>query len=147
MATPAVVTVAVEPPSVEPPGLAPRARLTLTTGLAVAFVLAALAQRGLENVWVLYTGYRYGWDERTNGLALALVGLMAVLVQGLLVRPAVSNFGERSCIRFGLAVSTVFTLFVVPVTYDLVYRNRPGHGLAGHDAEEVPTETALEDAR
>jgi multidrug efflux pump subunit AcrB len=30
---------------------------------------------------------------------------------------------------FGLSVSTVFTLFVVPVTYDLVYRNRPGHGL------------------
>lgn len=82
----------------------------LVAGLAVAFVLAALAQRGLENVWVLYTGYRYGWDERTNGLALALVGLMAVLVQGLLVRPAVSNFGERSCIRFGLAVSTLALL-------------------------------------
>jgi multidrug efflux pump subunit AcrB len=48
---------------------------------------------------------------------------------------------------FGLAVSTVFTLFVVPVTYDLVYRNRPGHGLAGHGAnaeESVPT---MEDAR
>jgi multidrug efflux pump subunit AcrB len=30
---------------------------------------------------------------------------------------------------FGLSVSTVFTLFVVPVTYDLVYRDKPGHGL------------------
>jgi multidrug efflux pump subunit AcrB len=30
---------------------------------------------------------------------------------------------------FGLLVSTAFTLFVVPVTYDLIYRNRPGHGL------------------
>ena len=30
---------------------------------------------------------------------------------------------------FGLLVSTAFTLFVVPVTYDLIYRDRPGHGL------------------
>ncbi|MCP3985770.1 MAG: efflux RND transporter permease subunit, partial [bacterium] len=30
---------------------------------------------------------------------------------------------------FGLLVSTTFTLVVVPVVYDLVYRNRPGHGL------------------
>jgi multidrug efflux pump subunit AcrB len=38
---------------------------------------------------------------------------------------------------FGLSVSTVFTLFVVPVTYDLVYRNRPGHGLHAASAEEI----------
>jgi multidrug efflux pump subunit AcrB len=37
---------------------------------------------------------------------------------------------------FGLSVSTVFTLFVVPVTYDLVYRNRPGHGLPGRGTVE-----------
>ncbi len=30
---------------------------------------------------------------------------------------------------FGLLVSTAFTLVVVPVTYDLVYRRKPGHGL------------------
>jgi len=30
---------------------------------------------------------------------------------------------------FGLFVSTAFTLLVIPVAYDLVYRNRPGHGL------------------
>ncbi|MBW2274958.1 MAG: efflux RND transporter permease subunit [Deltaproteobacteria bacterium] len=38
---------------------------------------------------------------------------------------------------FGLSVSTVFTLFVVPVTYDLVYRDRPGHGLRLEDAREL----------
>jgi multidrug efflux pump subunit AcrB len=30
---------------------------------------------------------------------------------------------------FGLFVSTAFTLVVIPVTYDLVYRGRPGHGV------------------
>jgi multidrug efflux pump subunit AcrB len=34
---------------------------------------------------------------------------------------------------FGLFVSTAFTLVVIPVTYDLVYRNRPGHGVAGNE--------------
>lgn len=37
---------------------------------------------------------------------------------------------------FGLFVSTAFTLLVIPVTYDLVYRNKPGHGLALEDADD-----------
>jgi len=40
---------------------------------------------------------------------------------------------------FGLSVSTVFTLFVVPVTYDLVYRKKPGHGLKVAGASEEAT--------
>jgi len=30
---------------------------------------------------------------------------------------------------FGLAVSTALTLLLIPICYDLVYRDRPGHGL------------------
>lgn len=37
---------------------------------------------------------------------------------------------------FGLFVSTVFTLVVIPVTYDLAYRNRKGHGLPIESIEE-----------
>ncbi len=44
---------------------------------------------------------------------------------------------------FGLFVSTAFTLLVIPVTYDLVYRNRPGHGLP---LEEQDTEEISEEA-
>lgn len=77
----------------------------LVLGLAVAFMFAALAQRGLENVWVLYTGYRFGWGELTNGLTLALVGVMAVIVQGFLIRPLIKRLGERRTILLGLSVS------------------------------------------
>jgi len=38
------------------------------SGLAVAEFLAALAHVVLPSVWVLYAGYRYGWDERAVGL-------------------------------------------------------------------------------
>jgi len=77
----------------------------LVAGLAVVFLFSSLAQRGLENVWVLHTGFRYGWNEQTNGLTLALVGIMAALVQGLLIRPAIVRFGERRTIALGLSVS------------------------------------------
>lgn len=76
----------------------------IVAGLALAFLCSSLAQRGLENVWVLYTSYRYGWDELTNGLALGLVGLMAAIVQGGLVRRVVPRFGERRVMITGFAV-------------------------------------------
>jgi len=79
----------------------------LVAGLAVSFVFIGLAQRGLEVVWVLYTGHRFGWDEGTNGLSLALVGFMAILVQGVLVQPFIKKFGERRSILFGLVVATL----------------------------------------
>ncbi len=43
---------------------------------------------------------------------------------------------------FGLFASTVFTLFVIPVSYWLIYANRPGHGLPDEgDAAETPAAT------
>jgi len=77
----------------------------LVAGLAVAFLFASMAQRGLENVWVLHTTFRYGWNMQTNGLTLALVGLMAVLVQGFLIKPIVARMGERRTITLGLTAS------------------------------------------
>ena len=79
----------------------------LVGGLAVGFLFASLAQRGMESVWVLHTDFRYGWDGLTNGLALGLVGMMAVLVQGLLIKPVVARIGERRTIVLGMTVSTL----------------------------------------
>jgi len=79
----------------------------VVAGLAVAFVFISLAQRGFENVWILFTGHTFGWDERTNGLTLALVGVTAVLVQGLLIKPVISWLGERRTIIVGMTIGTV----------------------------------------
>ena len=79
----------------------------IVAGMVVGFWFMSLAQRGLENVWVLYTIFQFNWDERTNGLALSLVGLMAAFVQGLLVRPVISRYGERRAVVGGLAISTI----------------------------------------
>lgn len=79
----------------------------MVSGLAVAFVFVALSQRGLETIWVLYTQYRFGWEELQNGLALALVGIMAAFVQGVLIRRIVPRLGERRSVLTGLVIGMI----------------------------------------
>jgi MFS transporter, DHA1 family, tetracycline resistance protein len=79
----------------------------LVSSLAFAFLFITLAQGGLQTVWVLYTGYRFGWGELANGLALGLVGVMAAIVQGGLIRPIIKTLGERRAIMMGLSISVI----------------------------------------
>lgn len=79
----------------------------IVSGLSKAFVCQSLAQRGLENVWVLFTMFKFDWTERVNGYVLGLVGVMAAIVQGGLVRPLIKRFGERDAAIYGMAVSTI----------------------------------------
>lgn len=79
----------------------------LVAGLTAAFVFVVLAQRGLETVWVLYTGHKFGWDEQMNGFSLMLVGVMAAIVQGGLVRPVIKWLGERRAILYGLVTAVI----------------------------------------
>lgn len=53
------------------PGLAP---------LAATHLLSGLGQNVYPAVFVLSTGYRFGWDERTVGLTLAGVGMASMVV-------------------------------------------------------------------
>ena len=48
---------------------------------------------------------------------------------------------------FGLFASTLFTLFVIPVAYWLLYANKPGHGMpvSAMDQEEEPAVAAKPD--
>jgi DHA1 family tetracycline resistance protein-like MFS transporter len=71
-------------------------------GLASVNTLCFLAQNVLPSVVVLYTSYRYGWSLRTMGLTLATVGAANIVVQGVLVKPAVARMGERGTMVAGL---------------------------------------------
>jgi MFS transporter, DHA1 family, tetracycline resistance protein len=72
--------------------------------LALAGVdfLGQLAHQVLPAVFVLYTLHRYGWGEAAVGLALAGVGITSAIVQGALVGPLVSRWGERRMLVTGL---------------------------------------------
>ncbi len=71
-------------------------------GFAAVHFLYYMAHQSLQNVFVLYTGYRYGWDTFTVGLALGMVGVMTSIVQGGLVGPIVARLGERRTLLTGL---------------------------------------------
>ena len=47
---------------------------------------------------------------------------------------------------FGLLASTVFTLFVIPVAYWLLYANKPGHGMPQSSMEQEDASAAMETA-
>ena len=79
-----------------------RSRAGLTRLAAISF-LGSLAHAVLPSVFVLYAGYRYGWQERTVGLSLALIGVSSAVVQGALVGPLVARLGERRTLLTGVA--------------------------------------------
>jgi len=77
------------------------------TGLSLVHFLYSLAHNVLPSVFVLYAGFRYGWDQRTIGLTMAGSGLAMIVVQGLLVKPVVARFGERRALVTGLGCAVV----------------------------------------
>jgi DHA1 family tetracycline resistance protein-like MFS transporter len=72
------------------------------SGLAGVVFLSNLAHAALPSTFVLYAGYRYDWDSRTVGLALAAIGICSAIVQGTLVGPLTRRFGERRVLVGGL---------------------------------------------
>ena len=71
-------------------------------GLAAMMFLRHVAHAALPSTFVLYATYRYGWDAKAVGLALAGVGVGSLIVQGALVAPFVRRFGETSALLWGL---------------------------------------------
>jgi DHA1 family tetracycline resistance protein-like MFS transporter len=82
--------------------LAGLARLKGVGPLVFAIAAANLAQFILQATWVLYTGLRFQWGPRENGISLFVVGLVAVVVQGGLLRMLLKRVGERKLIVAGL---------------------------------------------
>ncbi len=61
----------------------------------------------LQNVWVLYMGYRYHWSTLQVGLSLTYIGVTTSIVQGGLVRRIIAFTGERKGLVLGLSISAI----------------------------------------
>jgi len=76
----------------------------------VAF--SGLAQYVLYTVWVLYNSFKFGWGPRENGWSLAAVGIVAVLVQGVLMGRLLKRFSPQKLAIWGLVSSVMaYTLW------------------------------------
>jgi DHA1 family tetracycline resistance protein-like MFS transporter len=112
-------------------------------GLAGAAFLSNLAHAVLPAVFVLYAGYRFGWDARSVGLALAATGASSMVVQGTLVGPFVHRFGERRVLLAGLLSGALgFAIYAFAPTGTLFLMGVPVvalWGLAGPSAQGLMT--------
>jgi DHA1 family tetracycline resistance protein-like MFS transporter len=79
-----------------------RSHPTLAT-LAGGFLLMNLAHVVLPSVTVLYMRYRYAWNTAAVGALLAGVGICSLIVQTVVVKPAVKLLKERKALLTGLA--------------------------------------------
>ena len=72
-------------------------------GLATAMFLYYNAHEALPSMFVIYTDYRYHWNARMTGLALAAVGVGSTIVSALLISWAIKTFGEVRTLFTGMA--------------------------------------------
>lgn len=101
-------------------------------GLSVVNFIAQLAHAVLPSTFVLYATFRYGWDQKTVGLTLALVGVCAMVVQGLAIGPIVKRIGERNALLLGLGCGAIgFLIFGVAPTGQLFWLGIPVMALWG----------------
>jgi MFS transporter, DHA1 family, tetracycline resistance protein len=104
----------------------------ILAGLSVVNFFTQLAHAVLPSTFVLYATYRYGWDSKTVGVTLAMVGICAMLVQGLGIGPIMRLFGERRSLLLGLICGAAgFLIFAVAPTGPLSWLGIPVMSLWG----------------
>lgn len=73
---------------------------------AIAYFLWMLAIQVLHGMWAYIAAYRYSWTPTGIGLSLTFVGVLAVIVNGFLVRRTVQRLGEWRTLLLGIASGT-----------------------------------------
>ena len=71
-------------------------------GFALVNFIDQLAHMVYQSTFVLYAFYRYGWDTKTVGLTLTVVGVCSMVVQGGLVGRVVKALGDKATLMIGL---------------------------------------------
>lgn len=94
----------------------------IVLAFALVLFLHFLAGNVYPAVWAYYTSYRYGWSAFEIGLSLALFGIVTALVQGGLVGPFMTRFGEYRAALISLAVEmAVAFLYAFAVRDWMIY--------------------------
>lgn len=77
------------------------------SGLAVVNFLLYFAHHVFSVVFVLYAAHKHGWTPMYLGFALALAGILEMIVQAGLVGPAVKRWGDRRTMVTGLVMGSL----------------------------------------
>ena len=75
--------------------------------LATVYFLWMLGMQAMHGVWPFVASYRYQWTTLQVGLSLTVMGVLAVVVNGVLVRRAVTGLGESKTALIGLGAGAL----------------------------------------
>ena len=78
----------------------------------LGFFLFFMAFNGCTTVLVLYLKTSFSWSSSLSGWVFALVGVIAMIVQGGLIGPLVKKFGELKLTIIGLGLLTIGCLLI-----------------------------------
>lgn len=76
-------------------------------GLVTALVLIYIGGHAIQTNWPYFTMYKFGWDSKMVGISLGVSGVMAILIQGGLIRYINPRIGNERSIYYGLLVYAV----------------------------------------
>ena len=76
-------------------------------GLIVAMFFIYIASHSVQSNWSLANMSKFGWDARTIGISLGVVGLLVGLVQGLLIRVVNPRLGNEKSVYIGILLSAI----------------------------------------
>ena len=108
-------------------GSNPFRRLSAITGRAdirpilMSIVLLNLAFAGLQSNFAVFSSDRFGYGPTEIAFIFAFIGLMAVIMQGFLIRKLVPRFGEARLAISGLAMMSIAfaQIALIPVSWML----------------------------
>jgi MFS transporter, DHA1 family, tetracycline resistance protein len=84
----------------------------IVAGFLVSLGFIYVAMHAVQSNWSMYTIKKFGWNETSIGLSLAVIGIATVIVQGGLIRVIIPKLGQQRSVYFGLAMYALgFVLF------------------------------------
>ncbi|OQY35416.1 MAG: hypothetical protein B6I38_01510 [Anaerolineaceae bacterium 4572_5.1] len=94
-------------------------REALFSPLGFLFVLAFLLSFGMTNfegVFGLFADRKFGYDAKTVGMVLTVIGISSAVVQGALTGPTIRRWGDSAVIKTSLVASSVGFLLMLTAT-------------------------------
>jgi MFS transporter, DHA1 family, tetracycline resistance protein len=85
-------------------------------GMVWSLVLLQIAAHAVQSNWSYYTMEKFLWNERMVGVSLAVIGLVAGVVQGGLVRAIIPWLGQARTVYVGLGLYSLGQLLFAVAT-------------------------------
>jgi DHA1 family tetracycline resistance protein-like MFS transporter len=104
-----------------------------------SMILLNIAAWAVQGGWSYYTMLQFNWDEKMVGVSLSVVGIMAAIVSGGLIRVIVPKLGQVRGVYIGLALSVWDSYFHCRQHLDAVCRH--GSLCTGSNSRSVAART------